>query len=143
MNLTDKGIKVLILFVLGTMCLVISGILYFMGYGHSTLAAATPHATSTTIVNVSQPVIPTAAQVAAALGCGRFHDTLSPDGIDLVRDAGICWIGKTKYGIDTFTTVQARNTWIPMYNAISTDPILKESANSVFYKAWDQTNDND
>lgn len=141
MNLTDKGIKVLILFVLGTMCLVISGILYFMGYGHSTLAAATPAvnvvrtpAVKTTVTHSPTPKLATGAPYQPAIAVAdKFHCGQASDyGSDVMfgqTDMAICFIKNREYDVFTFVSKKAADAWIA--NGGGTGTIKWRSATAI------------
>ena len=63
------------------------------------------------------PTVPSASDVASSLNCGRFKDfpaTNDGEHTPLVLDSGTCWIGKKKYGINTFVSPDTRNSWLKL-----------------------------
>ena len=143
--------KVIVSAVIGVIFLAAALVLGLTGCGSPGPGAGAradlPTATSTVITSVvpsATPSPPSAQQVASQLSCGRFHDD-GPggklDGVQIVTDSAICWIGSVKYGIDTFRSEELRNMWIKLDQGLGMNPVLKESAFMVFYKANDQSSD--
>jgi hypothetical protein len=103
--------------------------------------SSSPAKQSQTLVQIAQPSLPTAHTIAADLNCTKFHDN-GPDQVGLSVDTGVCWIGATKYGVNTFKTSNSRNTWVKMAESLGANPPKFETATSVVYVASDQTSDN-
>jgi len=94
----------------------------------ATIQSTTPNPVP---VAVQQP--PTAKDVATQVGCKRFHDKGNSPAVGVV-DSGICWIGKQKYGVDTFMTKAARDSWLKMTESFGVNPKW-ETPISVVYKS--------
>ena len=143
MSFSIKNPKAVIAAVVGVVLIAASVALFLSGYGTAGASAKPEGITQTTIsaapVSVTKPT--TAAQVAAQLNCGRFHDN-GPGAGGLVKDSGICWIGSTKYGINTFANSAGRDVWVKLSEGLGGNAPLRESDVMVFYKASDQGNDN-
>lgn len=86
---------------------------------------------ATTLTIVQQP--PTAASVAQQAGCTNFLDK-GPSEAGGVVDSGSCDIFGVKYGIDTFASQTARDSWLVMAEKYSVNPKW-ETATSVVYKS--------
>lgn len=84
-----------------------------------------------TPVLVSQPQ--SASVVAAQLNCGDYIDQGRPEFGGAV-DYGICWINNKKYGIDTFASKSARDSWLKITAPLGLVPKW-ETDTSVAYPA--------
>ena len=136
--------KVVVSAIIGTTFLLAALIVAVSGCGTSpdVSSSVTAPVTGNVVVAAQQPRISSASQVAAQLNCGKFHEaSTSQPHISIVLDAGICWIGDTKYGIDTFASSESRDAWLKIASAFGMNPVLRESAFMVFYKAGDQAKD--
>jgi hypothetical protein len=98
----------------------------------NTKGDAVPPGHSQVPVAVSQPA--SAEQVASSLGCGNFQDKFHKGGDPAVLDAGICWIGNTKYAIDTFASAYSRDAWLKLAEQVGVVPKW-ETDTSVAYKS--------
>lgn len=86
---------------------VIAGLVMIMGAGCSSNESSDPGGT---VVTVQQPL--SAKDVATKIGCSEFLQGAKPKvNLFAVIDSGACWIGKDKYGIDTFASTAARDRW--------------------------------
>jgi hypothetical protein len=88
-----------------------------------------PSVTPTPVKTFADPV--KAAVIARSLKCWRFRD-LGPAMKGFVVDSGVCYKGGQKYGINTFSTSEARNSWIKMAKKLGVNPKW-ETATSVIY----------
>jgi hypothetical protein len=95
---------------------------------------ALPPGHSQVPVAVSQP--PSAEQVANSLQCGHFKDNFVKGGDPAVLDGGVCWIGSTKYAIDTFASAGSRDGWLKLAEPLGVVPAW-ETDTSVTYKSVD------
>ena len=93
------------------------------------------HTNPNAVVTMSQP--PTASEVAANVGCENFKDMGSAKLYAI--DSGTCWVGSVKYGVDTFPSATARNSWIKLAESLGTNPPKWETSTAVVYKAHDQS----
>ena len=125
----------IIVIVASFLAVIIGGLIYVLG-GSSTPAES---AGSVHPVAVVQPV--SAQSLANAVNCQHFTD-LGPSQLGGAVDSGICYIGKTKYGINTFESTDSRDNWLKLANEISPVVPKWETPNGVIYVASDQTNDN-
>ena len=136
LNISDRGLKILILDIVALLVLVL-GLVYIV----SSCTSSAPAVNSSSIAPVSVPQLPSAASVASSLGCGQYQEADMSGAHIYVIDAGVCWIGSTKYAIDTFTSKTVRDEWIKAAGMLGII-VLKQNDTSVFYKASDQTHDN-
>jgi hypothetical protein len=95
---------------------------------------------SSTATQVPDPQL--ASEVAANHNCIKYVSIMSPSGTKLVTDAGICWIGNVKYGVDTFPNQADRDAWTKVVSALNMNPPVWKGATWVMYVANDQTHDN-
>lgn len=82
-------------------------------------------------VLVSQPQ--SASVVATQLNCGDYIDQGRPEFGGAV-DYGVCWIKNKKYGIDTFASKSARDSWLKIATPLGVVPTW-ETDTSVAYPA--------
>ena len=136
LNISDRAIKLLIIDIVALLVLVL-GLVYIV----SSCTSSAPAVNSSSIAPVSVQQAQSAASVASSLGCGQYQESDMSSPHIYVVDAGVCWIGGTKYGIDTFTSKTVRDEWIKAAGMLGVS-VLKQNDTSVFYKASDQTHDN-
>lgn len=88
-------------------------------------------ASGSTLHIVQQPA--TAAAVAQQAGCDGFKDK-GPSTAGGVVDSGTCSMTGVKYGVDTFATKDARDSWLVTAAKYGVSPQL-ETDTSVIYKS--------
>lgn len=100
--------------------------------GHRVIVAAAPDK----VYSVPPPpVVPSAELVAANVHCTKFQNIAVGGGVQgLVLDEGSCYIGSTKYAIDTFQSKASRNLWLKMATPYGVVPKW-ETAHAVVYKS--------
>jgi hypothetical protein len=99
----------------------------------NTKGDAVPPGHSQVPVAVAQP--PSAEQVANSLQCGKFKDLGSASNVGVV-DSGSCYIGSTKYAINTFVSKSVRDGWLKLSEPLGVVPKW-ETDTSVTYKSVD------
>lgn len=75
--------------------------------------------------------IPSSADVARQLNCGNFRDTGTSHAAGVVS-SGTCFIGGTKYAIDTFPSMKARDKWLDTTDMFGLD-VKWETSTAVVY----------
>ena len=135
MTISIKDPKAVIVAVIGLVLIVASVVLLLGGYGKpgspsQTLVINQPK--NSVPVAVTQP--PSAKDTATSLNCGRFQDLFKAGENPLVLDTGVCWIGLTKYGVNTFASSDARDLWLRLAQPFGIDPKW-ETATAVVYPA--------
>jgi hypothetical protein len=75
--------------------------------------------------------IPTSAEVAKQIGCGRYKD-LGPGALAGVVTSGTCWRDGKKYGIDTFASLSVRDEWLKTAERFGVSPEWKTSTSVVY-----------
>lgn len=75
--------------------------------------------------------IPSAADVAKQLNCGNFKD-LGPSELGGVTSSGTCFIGTTKYAINTFPSMRAMKKWLELSEPFGLDVRWKTSTAVVY-----------
>jgi len=126
--------------------IVIAGILVIaslMSSGNANSGTATS-ATSTSstpsaVRTFSNP--PTARSIADSLNCKRFRGGKVPSAspmYGIMYEDGVCYIGSKKYGLNTFTTKAARNSWLKMATPLGVNPEW-ETDKSVVYPSTSAT----
>jgi hypothetical protein len=84
---------------------------------------------NTQIENVVQPA--SAAQIAGNLHCTKFKDA-GPSELGGSIDSGSCYIGASKYAINTFPSKAVRDTWLQTAEQLGVNPKW-ETDTSVVY----------
>jgi hypothetical protein len=105
------------------------GVIYLILVFTGTLQTNSSSASTLTVV----PQAATAAAVAQQAGCTSFTDE-GPSTAGGVVDSGTCNITGVKYGVDTFATKDARDSWLVMASKYGVSPQL-ETDTSVVYKS--------
>jgi len=75
--------------------------------------------------------IPTSAEVAKQIGCGKYKD-LGPSPVAGVVTSGTCWLGGHKYGVDTFASLSVRDEWLKTAERFGVSPEWKTSTSVVY-----------
>lgn len=75
--------------------------------------------------------IPSSAEVARQLNCGNFRDTGTAHAAGVVS-SGTCFIGGTRYAIDTFPSMKARDKWLDTADMFGLDVKWKTSTAVVY-----------
>lgn len=105
-------------------CLAMVYIIWAVGFQGNSSSAST-------LTIVQQPA--SAAAVAQQAGCDNFKDK-GPSEAGGVVDSGTCSMIGVKYGVDTFATKDARDSWLVMASKYGVSPKL-ETDTSVIYKS--------
>lgn len=80
---------------------------------------------------------PTVQQIAAANGLTRVRDC---GGGAFVQSSGIGWKNGVKYGVDTFSSTQARDSWLQLSKGFGGFPSTYQQGDTwVLYRAEDQS----
>jgi hypothetical protein len=81
--------------------------------------------------------IPTAGEVAKQVSCKDFRNTGQSE-IGGVITSGTCMIGDTRYAIDTFGSMRARNHWLDLATQYFSLDVKWKTSTSVVYVATHQ-----
>jgi hypothetical protein len=107
------------------------GLIYVLG-GSSTAAQSAGSLRPVVVVQSEQPA--SAQAIATAVNCNHFTD-LGPGHL-LSIDSGDCYINGKKYGVNTFATKDARDSWLKIAETLGVNPKW-ETDTSVVYPSTD------